>query len=111
MHSSQNSDQPSQSAPDNYARLHASFQWLVPAQFNIAQACCGRWAVERPGAPVLLADERAKPMLTGLRTESLAGALRLTDVRSEIFGDDVLTRGRVVYPPKLSIDETVFSLG
>jgi diaminohydroxyphosphoribosylaminopyrimidine deaminase/5-amino-6-(5-phosphoribosylamino)uracil reductase len=62
-------------------------------------------------APILLADERAKPVLTGLRTESLAGALRLTDVRQEIFGDDVLTRGRVVYPQKLSIDETVFSLG
>jgi len=62
-------------------------------------------------APVLLADEKAKPMLTGLRTEKLAQALRLADVRSEIFGDDVLTRGHVVYPPKLSIDETVFSLG
>ncbi|WP_296692379.1 AMP-binding protein [Rhodoferax sp.] len=49
MHSSQNSDQPSQSAPDNYALLHASFQWLVPAQFNIAQVCCARWAA-RPGA-------------------------------------------------------------
>jgi diaminohydroxyphosphoribosylaminopyrimidine deaminase/5-amino-6-(5-phosphoribosylamino)uracil reductase len=62
-------------------------------------------------APVLLADERAKPMLTGLRTENLAQALRLADVRSEIYGDDVLTRGCVTYPPKLSIDETVFSLG
>ncbi len=62
-------------------------------------------------APVLLADERAKPMLMGLRTENLAHALRLADVRQEIFGDDVLTRGRVTYPPKLSIDETVFSLG
>ncbi len=29
---------------DNHAALHASFGWEVPAQFNIAQACCGRWA-------------------------------------------------------------------
>jgi acetyl-CoA synthetase len=29
---------------DNYARLHGSFQWLVPEKFNIAEACCGRWA-------------------------------------------------------------------
>ncbi len=62
-------------------------------------------------APILLADERAKPVLTGLRTESLAGAVRLTDTRQELFGDDTLTRGRVVYPAKLSIDETVFRLG
>jgi diaminohydroxyphosphoribosylaminopyrimidine deaminase/5-amino-6-(5-phosphoribosylamino)uracil reductase len=62
-------------------------------------------------APLLLADDRAKPMLTGLRTETLAQAVRLSNVRSELFGDDVLTRGHVVYPPKISIDETVFSLG
>ena len=31
-------------ARDNHARLHAAFGWQVPATFNIAQACCGRWA-------------------------------------------------------------------
>ena len=62
-------------------------------------------------APILFADERAKPVLTGLRTENIAGAVRLTDTRQEIFDDDTLTRGRVVYPAKLSIDETVFRLG
>ena len=29
---------------DHYASLHAGFRWQVPARFNIAQACCGRWA-------------------------------------------------------------------
>ena len=29
---------------DNYARLHSSFQWHVPEYFNMAQACCVRWA-------------------------------------------------------------------
>jgi len=29
---------------DNHAALHAGFRWLVPEQFNIAQACCQRWA-------------------------------------------------------------------
>ena len=29
---------------DQYASLHAGFRWQVPARFNIAQACCGRWA-------------------------------------------------------------------
>jgi len=36
-------------ARDNYARMHAGFGWQVPQRFNIAQACCGRWA-QRPDA-------------------------------------------------------------
>ena len=44
MSVSQNSDKPQSGQPDNYARLHAGFEWLVPEQFNIAQVCCGRWA-------------------------------------------------------------------
>lgn len=62
-------------------------------------------------APILLADDRARPMFQGLRTERLANAIRLTDVKSETYGEDVLTRGRVAYPEKLFIDETTFSLG
>ncbi len=37
---------------DNYAALHHGFRWAVPAQFNMADVCCRRWA-ERPDA-----DER-----------------------------------------------------
>jgi diaminohydroxyphosphoribosylaminopyrimidine deaminase/5-amino-6-(5-phosphoribosylamino)uracil reductase len=62
-------------------------------------------------APVLFADDKAKPGFAGLRMEKLAGALRLADVRHEELGDDTLTRGRVVYPEKLQVDETLFSLG
>jgi len=62
-------------------------------------------------APILFADDRAKTMFTGLRTEHLDQAVRLTEVHHEVFGDDTLTRGGVVYPPKLSVDEAVFSLG
>lgn len=62
-------------------------------------------------APVLLADDRAKSVLSGLRTEKLPNAIRLADVRHEIFGDDTLTRGRVTYPEQMFIDETTFSLG
>ena len=62
-------------------------------------------------APMLFADDRAKPALSGLRTEKLPNAVRLTDVRHEIFGDDTLTRGRVAYPAQMFIDETTFSLG
>jgi len=56
-------------------------------------------------APVLLGDERAKAGLGGLRTEKLEQAVRLTDVRHAVFGEDQLMRGRVVYPAKLQVDE------
>jgi len=39
---SQSSDKPS--PPPEYARVHASFAWAVPGQFNIAQVCCARGA-------------------------------------------------------------------
>jgi acetyl-CoA synthetase len=29
---------------DNWAAMHGRFGWQVPESFNIAQACCGRWA-------------------------------------------------------------------
>lgn len=61
-------------------------------------------------APMLFADDKAKTMFTGLRPETVAQAVRLTQVRHEVFGDDSLMRGRVVYPEKLLLDETVFSL-
>src|SRR5664279_3764196 len=35
---------------DRYAELHAGFRWHVPKRFNIAQACCARWAIKTPDA-------------------------------------------------------------
>ncbi len=61
-------------------------------------------------APVLFADDKAKSIFSGLRPERIDQAVRLTDLRHEMFGDDALMRGRVVYPEKMLIDETVFSL-
>jgi acetyl-CoA synthetase len=39
---------------DNYRAMHEGFRWQVPEQFNIAQACCGRWA-QQPGAGMRVA--------------------------------------------------------
>ena len=36
--------------PDRYAQLHAGFRWQVPVHFNIAEACCTRWARRTPDA-------------------------------------------------------------
>ncbi|HXA14673.1 MAG TPA: bifunctional diaminohydroxyphosphoribosylaminopyrimidine deaminase/5-amino-6-(5-phosphoribosylamino)uracil reductase RibD [Opitutaceae bacterium] len=62
-------------------------------------------------SPLLLADDKAKSVFSGLRTEKIENAVSLADVRHETFGDDLLTRGRVVYPKKMFVDETVFSVG
>ena len=35
---------------DRYAELHSTYFWRVPAHFNIAQVCCGRWARRTPQA-------------------------------------------------------------
>ncbi len=37
-------------AIDHWAALHEGFRWRVPALFNIADACCGRWARNAAGA-------------------------------------------------------------
>mgnify|MGYP000535319892 CR=1 FL=1 len=34
------------SPADHYRALHQGFGWQVPAFFNMAQACCGRWAAQ-----------------------------------------------------------------
>jgi acetyl-CoA synthetase len=35
---------------DHHAAMHAAFRWAVPSTFNIAQACCTRWAEAPDGA-------------------------------------------------------------
>jgi diaminohydroxyphosphoribosylaminopyrimidine deaminase/5-amino-6-(5-phosphoribosylamino)uracil reductase len=62
-------------------------------------------------APVIFADERAKSVLSGLRADHLSQAIRLEDTRHHTLGDDSLVRGRIAYPQKVQIDETLFSLG
>jgi acetyl-CoA synthetase len=39
---------------DPYPGLHRSFRWQVPEYFNIAEACCGRWARATPEATAVL---------------------------------------------------------
>ena len=39
---------------DQYDTLHSQFRWLVPDDFNIAQACCTRWAEEDAQRPQAL---------------------------------------------------------
>ncbi len=50
-------------------------------------------------APVLLADNAARPFASGPARPKLADALRLRDIRRESFGEDLLTRGHLTYRP------------
>lgn len=61
-------------------------------------------------APMLFADDKAKSIFSGLRPEKPEHAVRMVDVQHEHFDGDLLMRGRVQYPEKLIIDETVFSI-
>lgn len=37
----------------DYDTLHANFRWSIPREFNLAEACCGRWAKRQPRAVAL----------------------------------------------------------
>ncbi|MDK9714324.1 MAG: AMP-binding protein [Sulfuritalea sp.] len=41
----------------DWQALRASFRWQVPARYNIAQACCGRWADDRSRFALYYEDE------------------------------------------------------
>ncbi|MFO1227739.1 acyl-CoA synthetase [Roseateles sp.] len=43
-------------AVDRYTALYKAFRWQVPPDFNIAEACCGRWARETPNSPALIVE-------------------------------------------------------
>ena len=42
---------------DRYAEIHAAYRWDVPSDFNIAHACCGRWAPDRSRFALYWEDE------------------------------------------------------
>ena len=42
---------------DRYAEIHAAHRWNVPPDFNIAHACCARWANDRSRFALYWEDE------------------------------------------------------
>jgi acetyl-CoA synthetase len=53
---------------DHHARMHADFRWAVPEHFNIAQACCTRWARADDGAARVAVRLHAPPQRAGTLT-------------------------------------------
>ena len=45
------------SAVDRYAELCAAHRWDIPPDFNLADACCGRWAADRARFALYWEDE------------------------------------------------------
>jgi acetyl-CoA synthetase len=67
---------------DHHAHLHANFRWQVPAQFNMAEVCCRRWAVDPTLAreTALIADGPGAPARHHSRAELADAANRLSNV-------------------------------
>ena len=57
---------------DHYAALHAGLRWHRPVHFNIAEACCARWARDTPQATAVIHDDAGR--ITELRYGELQAA-------------------------------------
>jgi len=42
---------------DRYAEIYDAFRWIVPREFNIGHACCGRWSADRTRFALYYEDE------------------------------------------------------
>ncbi|MGB6054853.1 MAG: hypothetical protein WBG17_06395, partial [Burkholderiaceae bacterium] len=43
---------------NQYDELYRQFRWQVPAQFNIAEVCCRRWAADAGRVAIHYEDDR-----------------------------------------------------
>ncbi len=76
---------------DNHARLHATFGWQVPDDFNIAQVCCARWA-QQPDATKRIAV-RAHGERAGGRFLSYASLQEQAHRLSRLLAREGVRRG------------------
>jgi len=64
---------------DPYTQLHRDFRWQVPTHFNIAQACCGRWARSTPNAVAICCEQADGQRLDHTYSELQNAANRLSN--------------------------------
>jgi acetyl-CoA synthetase len=72
---------------DRYDVIYRSFRWHVPADFNVAEACCGRWARATPDATAVVVDDDGRAEAYTFRrlqhdANRLSNALRRHGVQS-----------------------------
>jgi acetyl-CoA synthetase len=78
---------PTGPARDNYQALYGGFRWQVPDRFNIAQACCARWAQQAD------ADRRV-----AIRDHASGGSLSYADLQEAANRASGLLRSLGVKP-------------
>lgn len=47
-------------SPNQYTQLYEQFRWHVPAEFNIAEVCCHRWANDSGRIALICEDDSGK---------------------------------------------------
>lgn len=70
--------------PDVYHSLYSEYRWHVPARFNIADACCQRWAADTNRIAIIYEDEaglRNQLSYEQLQLQSGIVAAQLTHLR------------------------------
>lgn len=98
---SQHRDKPAgpQSQADHYAALHAGFHWQVDEFFNIAEACCSRWARDEPRTAIRIHRPGAKTVL-----HSYQELQKAADALSQVLAGLGVQRGdrvAIVMPQRL----------
>jgi len=96
---SQHRDKPAASQPDHYAALHAGFRWQVDEHFNIAEACCGRWARAEPRSAIRIHKPGAKTV-----SHSFQELQKAADALSQVLAGLGVQRGdrvAIVMPQRL----------
>ena len=99
MKRSQHRDKPAASQPDHYAALHAGFRWQVDEHFNIAEACCGRWARAEPRSAIRIHKPGAKTV-----SHSFQELQKAADALSQVLAGLGVQRGdrvAIVMPQRL----------
>ncbi len=81
----------------DYDTLHANFVWSVPREFNLAEACCGRWAKRQPHA-VALRYERPNGQFDFFSYEQLQRAANQLSNRLSRHGVGLGDRLAIVLP-------------
>ena len=69
---------PRSPSDDHHAAMHAAFRWQVPPDFNIAEACCRRWARDTPQAIAILHETEAGTLTRVAYADLQADANRLS---------------------------------
>jgi acetyl-CoA synthetase len=67
-----------------YEELYREFRWEVPARYNIAQDCCGKWAAQAPSRVALFWEDESGASTTYTFGELQGAANRLANALAAI---------------------------